>query len=1208
MAHPIALVRTRLVQAGLERLLLQPVLDVVPRLVPHSRRGARLAERLGADRPALTLGSALAELSAGAAPSASPRARTAGAVPAALLDRLAYALHQLIDREGRRTMTTVTFDAAAVPGPPPPELRALDDALVDLAARLRPQVDDAALAMARRRRSRVTLDDGPPAGFFYTEDPGTVPPGMLLVVDDPTGRPVHFVGVRGPLLSTASQLQAVERILDLVREPLFDEGPRVRRLAGGRFGALLAALDELVVVDEERPRLCWRVGADGASLRPFIRPDVRSDALAGHGSSSSPPPATATTRRIEEWVRAAPMATEQDRVIANVLGSRERFDGVVARALVGHPFVELPEGRPLRVGELAPTVDVDADGRIQLRATGLPIDAAALGEDGAAVVVDREHGRLLAVVVQDAAQRALARAVARLSDAPLPAAVRGDVVARLKRSRLDVTLPAGLRGDELPAEARLVVKAAFSRLPDGRPAGAHFVVVARPLGRGATFVPGEGPAHVFSHDDDSRAVWCSRDRDDERRRAAALLSACGTGPDDVDGPFSFTALDPSRALAVAARLMSRSDVVLAIADGGPRVQRVTAAALRVQCARRTDWLDVSGEVVLPDGVRADVAALLAALRAGRRYVVLGPDIIAAVDDDVAAALGAVADFLHDHDGGPRVARGAALVVDDALRALRDAGATVEAAAPGADVERALGPALEDALRDARAATGDPPAAIAVSLRPYQRDGLRFLRRLTALGTGGVLADDMGLGKTLTMLCLLAERAPLGPQLVVAPTSLAFHWAAECARFSGAALQPVLLHDASSADERLQRVARAGPGALVIASYGLVTRDVVDARLHGARFATLVLDEAQAAKNASTARAQALRRLRADVRFALTGTPIENHTGELWGILDIVAPGLFGTFPQWKARFAEPIEKDDDDDRKARLARALRPFLLRRTKAAVAKELPPRTDVVQRLQPAVDEAAAYERLRTALILDLQQSRGDGDDGGARTLTAGEQRVQLLAALTRLRLCACHPGFVDDIDDGQALPPATKQKALVELVRQLASAGHRALVFSQFVRHLRVAERALSTAGLRAQVLTGQTPALQRRALVERFQADDGAVDAFLISLKAGGFGLNLTRANYVVHLDPWWNPAVEDQASDRTHRIGQRLPVTVVRLVVGDTIEESILALHASKRALADAVLAGTDAGGALSMDELRALLTTSRRHVDHDAIELAAVD
>jgi SNF2 family DNA or RNA helicase len=369
--------------------------------------------------------------------------------------------------------------------------------------------------------------------------------------------------------------------------------------------------------------------------------------------------------------------------------------------------------------------------------------------------------------------------------------------------------------------------------------------------------------------------------------------------------------------------------------------------------------------------------------------------------------------------------------------------------------------------------------------------------------------------------------------------------------------------------------------------------------------TLLVDEAQAVKNASTTRAQALRRLQARARIALSGTPIENHTGEVWAILDLVVPGLFGTFAQFKARFADPIEKDHDETRRALLARALRPFVLRRTKAQVAKDLPEKIERTVILTPSPEEQASYERLRRAIVVDLDE-RGvlDGEPGDDRSAPApGEQRVQILAALTRLRLAACHPALVDDVLDEAQVRPATKHKALLSLLEEVRESGHRALVFSQFVSHLRLAERFAKDVGLRTQHLTGETPGRERQALVDRFQQGD--VDAFFISLKAGGFGLNLTRATTVVHLDPWWNPATEDQASDRAHRIGQTLPVTIVRLVMDGTIEAPILALHEKKRALADAVLAGTDAAGRLDVRELASLLRHTRRVVGDDAVELA---
>jgi SNF2 family DNA or RNA helicase len=417
---------------------------------------------------------------------------------------------------------------------------------------------------------------------------------------------------------------------------------------------------------------------------------------------------------------------------------------------------------------------------------------------------------------------------------------------------------------------------------------------------------------------------------------------------------------------------------------------------------------------------------------------------------------------------------------------------------------------------------------------------------------------------------------------------------------------VVLSSFDGAAARLAAAKGAGPGDIVITSYGLVTRDIT--ALSALSFTTLVLDEAQAAKNATTARAKALRRLRSAFSIALTGTPIENHTGEVWAIIDVVAPGLFGTFAQFKSRFADPIEKDHDLERRRRLARALQPFILRRKKSDVATDLPPRTERTLVLTPSPEERDTYERLRQAIIVDLE-ARGVLELGKKKRksdekppLLPNEHRVQILAALTRLRLCACHPALVDDVADFSAVPPATKHEALVAEMLELQAQGHHALVFSQFVRHLRLAQRFLVEAGLRTLILTGETPTAERQKLVERFQA--GEADVFLISLKAGGFGLNLTRASYVAHLDPWWNPAVENQASDRAHRIGQTLPVTVTRLVMDQTIEAPILALHERKRALAEGLLEGADVAGHLDLDDLVALIGSSRRHVNDDAVDI----
>ncbi len=1182
-------------RAGLERWLLAPIADVTPSLFKHSRRGARLAERLAGDRPLLTLSSALAEVSGQTAGLGKPGA----GIPRVLVDKLAYALHRAIDEQGRQpTPWDFTFPAGTAPEPIAPELRPLQSAVEELLSRLeRHGLAAESLPQLFRRRTRISIDEGPPAGFFYTEDPGPVPPGMLLALDDVDSKPLHFVGVRGPMLSGTSQWYAADRALDIIKEPIFDEGPRLRRLAGGRFGALLAALDELVVVDEDHPRLAWVINPSSWQALPVVR-------------GKAPPlelktgPRT-TVNAIEQAVRALPFASDQDRSFVTALVTRNRFDGIAAQLLLDHPFVEHPDGRTLRVVQGRVRVDVDDDGRVSLSALSHPVFHDELAGDGASLVFDGPGHRVV-VVVADQQERALARALGRVGDQPLPAAVLAQVGQRLKRARVDVALPERLRGQRVTAPRTVLVRVAFTArtFSDGRVdpigGGARFSIVSRPFVGGTTHLPGEGTRVVFASDGVGGSQWCERDLDHERKLAEALFALVGIDDDDDDarnGAFSFARRRPDTALAALAALYAHNDVIVAVADDGPRVQRASAAQLKVRLHDGTDWLGVEGGVQLPDGQRLELQALIDALREGRRYVVLERGDIVTVDDDVITALGGLTMFSRGTKaGGIEVPSLAASVVADELGVL------------GSDQVEGRWRLVTERIEAARSLDGSAAATVTATLRPYQQDGLRFLRRLAALGSGGVLADDMGLGKTLTTTCLLVDRQSQGPQLVVAPTSLGFHWAEELRRFAPT-LNPIVLGDIDGADARVAAVRAAGAGDVVITSYGLITRDI--GKLEDTRFATLIVDEAQAAKNATTARAKALRRITADFKLALTGTPLENHTGELWAIIDLVAPGLFGSFAHFKSRFADPIEKDHDDDRRRRLARALRPFILRRKKVDVATDLPAKTERTLVLTPTPEERQAYERLRQAILVDLENrgildlqtgkkpKKRDADD----TQPIGnEHRVQILAALTRLRLCACHPALVDDVADLAAVPPATKHETLVNEMLELREQGHHALVFSQFVKHLKLAERFLKAAGLRTLILTGDTPGKERQRLVERFQA--GEADVFLISLKAGGFGLNLTRASYVAHLDPWWNPAVENQASDRAHRIGQTLPVTVTRLVIDDTIEAPILKLHERKRALADGLLEGTDIAGQLSLDELTSLIRSSRRHVDDDAVEL----
>ena len=439
-----------------------------------------------------------------------------------------------------------------------------------------------------------------------------------------------------------------------------------------------------------------------------------------------------------------------------------------------------------------------------------------------------------------------------------------------------------------------------------------------------------------------------------------------------------------------------------------------------------------------------------------------------------------------------------------------------------------------------------------------------MARLAAWAPGACLADDMGLGKTIQALSLLLLRAEGGPTLVVAPTSVGPNWRAEARRFSPSL--KVALYRGRGREGLLNGI---GAHDVLITSYDLVVRDA--AALGAVAWHTLVLDEAQAIKNPTTRRAQAIHGLDRAFCLALTGTPVENRTGELWSLFAAIVPGLLGSAEAFRERFAIPIERWADVDRQRQLSRLIRPFLLRRLKREVAPDLPPRIEQTVRIELSAAERRLYDRARLAALAELSGPEAGDPDA---------QRFRLLAALSRLRQLACHPR----LDDPNSTVPSAKLAATLELLGEAFDAGHRVLVFSQFTRHLALVRAALEAQGRSLLYLDGGTPLGEREARVAAFQR--GTADAFLISLGAGGTA-QLTAATIST---TGRNPAVEDQATDRAHRIGQDAPVNVYRLVAEGTIEQAIVELHAEKRALAASLLGEAGAPVRFDADELLDLL------------------
>lgn len=695
-------------------------------------------------------------------------------------------------------------------------------------------------------------------------------------------------------------------------------------------------------------------------------------------------------------------------------------------------------------------------------------------------------------------------------------------------------------------------------LPSGDGLRAEFYV--QPFGlSGPTCRPGEGGGTLFATID-GEATSANRDLALEVQNAQALIEQCAGLSSHLTESWSATFPTPVEALDLLLDLepLVDSQAVTLHWPKGRSLRlagRASESMMRVRIRRDGNWFAASGELKIDADRSIDMLQLMELVSASPgRFVKLGDGEFLTLTINLRQRIDDLRLF-----GDSRSAKGKLRFGAVHAGLLEDLG----------EMKVTSDAHWKKCIQRMQASTEIDvcvPDTFQAELRSYQQEGIAWMQRLAAWGVGGCLADDMGLGKTIQTLGVLLQRAADGPAIVIAPTSVVHNWHDEITRFAPT-LQPRILAESSRA-ELLDSLA---PHDVLLCSYGLMQNEIN--KLEKIDFNTLVLDEAQAIKNAATQRSKAAKRLTADARFLLTGTPMENNLGELWNLMDFLNPGLLGSAESFQERFAIPIERDGDRAARSGLKRLVAPFILRRTKAQVLTELPLRTETTLRIQPSDEEAALYEAVRMRAIEKLAEAA----DGKPKPL-------QILGEIMRLRRACCHPKLVL----AESTIEGSKLAQVLETIDELRSGHHRALVFSQFVDHLQLVREQLDQRGITYQYLDGSTPARARKQSVDAFQAGEGEV--FLISLRAGGTGLNLTAADYVIHLDPWWNPAVEDQASDRAHRIGQQRPVTIYRMVLAGTIEEKILELHATKRDLAESLLEGTDRSGKLTTDELLQLI------------------
>jgi superfamily II DNA or RNA helicase len=617
-------------------------------------------------------------------------------------------------------------------------------------------------------------------------------------------------------------------------------------------------------------------------------------------------------------------------------------------------------------------------------------------------------------------------------------------------------------------------------------------------------------------------------------------------------------------------LQDHPEVVVAV-EGTPAAFREVGdrvvIAVGTDGEGRTDWFDLD-VTVTADDAEVPLAELLAALAAGQPHLLLDDGRYLSLDKPDLQALGALLEE-------------ARALQDPRSPGLRlssyQADLWAELAALGVVSRQAEAwqRQVEGLLADDPGRDIPVPAGLQADLRPYQRDGFRWLAYLWEHRLGGILADDMGLGKTvqaLALACHVRDREPDGPPLLVlAPTSVVPGWAAEAARFAPHLRVVVADRTLAKAGGTIDDLV--GDADLVVASYTVAR---LDADAYGSRpWSAVVLDEAQAVKNHRSKLYGCVRTLEAPTKVAVTGTPMENHLLELWSLLSITAPGMFPDPRRFEATYARPIQRQGDAALLAQLRRRIRPVMTRRTKEQVAADLPPKQEQVLEVELHPTHRRAYDR---QLQRERQRILGLLDD-------LDRNRITVLRSLTTLRQLSLHAGLVDGADGRDV--PCRKLDVLVDHLVEVVEGGHRALVFSQFTRFLDLVTARLDAEGVAHCRLDGRTR--DRGAVIDRFKQGDAPV--FCISLKAGGFGLNLTEADYVFLLDPWWNPAAEAQAVDRTHRIGQTRRVMVYRLIAADTIEQKVLALAQRKAELVRGVLAeGDPFGGTLTGEDIRGLL------------------
>jgi superfamily II DNA or RNA helicase len=842
------------------------------------------------------------------------------------------------------------------------------------------------------------------------------------------------------------------------------------------------------------------------------------------------------------------------------------FDPKAITALIDHPLVfwEDAAGTRVEIVKGEPELLVKEGKGDQLTLQLVP----AL-RDGMDLLVVKETPTRVKVIQVQPEHRRIAAILGSGNQLAVPAAAKERVLAAISAIAGILTVQSDIGGGGHHAETVPSHPGPHLHLlPAGT--GLKVAILVRPFPEGGPYYrPGLGGATVMAEVAGQR-LQTTRDLKTEKQQAKAAIGACSVLTRELQDDDEWLIEEPEDCLELLLELQALPPESVTIEwPQGEKLrvkQQVGLGDFKMRIQRQNDWFGASGEIQLADETVMDMQTLMGLMdKTSGRFIPIGEGQFLALTAEFRKRLDELRAFSNQTAKGTQMHPLAAIALEDWIDEVGELKA-----------DKAWKDHIKR-LKSAQALEPELPSTLQAELRDYQLDGFRWLARLAHWGVGACLADDMGLGKTLQSLALILTRAPEGPTLVIAPTSVGMNWISEAERFAPTLkVQQFGSGDANSGRtaQRQKLLDGIGPFDLLVCSYGLLQQEDVGEMLAKVQWQTIVLDEAQSIKNFATKRSQAAMNLQGGFKLLTTGTPIENHLGELWNLFRFINPGLLGSLENFNLKFATPIERYADHQARQRLKTLIQPFLLRRTKTQVLQELPSRTEILLNVELSKEELAFYEALRRAAIEKLT----------ATDAPPGAKHLQVLAEIMKLRRACCNTQLVKS----EIALPSAKLQLFGEVLTELLENRHKALVFSQFVDHLHLIRDYLDQRNISYQYLDGSTPAKDRKKRVDAFQAGQG--DVFLISLKAGGTGLNLTAADYVIHMDPWWNPAVEDQASDRAHRIGQKRPVTIYRLVAKATIEEKIVAMHAQKRDLADSLLEGTEMSGKVSTDELLQLI------------------